>query len=184
MMWRALAPTASIRRAGWHSTTSASQPWRCSIRMSTASWSHITRAVARHSTVGPPISRLSAPAPARGNDDFTLTQNEVAGARTDFLQIFSEDWVAGSNHFATADLTDRTFSAPGNRLNAYWYEGTGGTVPAGGIDTWNSLTYFKPTSFIDHTDPNVTSRSSDYRLPDDISGADFAFGSRWDEDGK
>ena len=104
-----------------------------------------------------------------GNDDFTLTQNEVAGARTDFLQIFAEDWVAGPNHLATATLTDRVFSVPANRLNAYWNEGIGGTVPAGGIDTWNPLTYFKPTSFIDNTDPEVTGRSVDYRGPDSLS---------------
>jgi hypothetical protein len=104
-----------------------------------------------------------------GNDDFTLTQSEVASARADFLQIFSKDWVAGPDHLSTATLTSRTFQGAQERVNAYWLAGTGGTIPAGSIDRWDSLTYFKPTGLLDHTDLQVTRRSTDYRSPDSLS---------------
>jgi hypothetical protein len=148
-----------------------------------------TELVVHYTSAAPPLDtwqslyQLVGAGVGAGNDDFTLSQNEVANARTDFLHILSEDWVAGPKHQSSATLTDRTFNVPSDRLNAYWYDAAGGTIPAGNVDVWDSLTYFKPTNFIDHNDPQVTARSADYRAPDDIAGGDFAAGTRWDEDG-
>ncbi len=113
-----------------------------------------------------------------GNDVFSLAQSEGAGVRTDFLHIFARDWSTANGHLATADLTDRTVNLAAERVNAYWVDTPGTTVPAGSSESWSFLTYFKPTSFLDHTDPAVTSRSADYRGPDVLT-INAGKGARW-----
>ena len=92
---------------------------------------------------------LSAIPPAgTGNDAFLMAKNEVAGARTDFLQILHRDWTIANGYPGTADLTDATTNAGSERINMYWDELTGAPLAAGASHVWNSLTYFKPTSFV------------------------------------
>jgi len=77
------------------------------------------------------------------------------------------------SYLATADLTDRSVQLSHERVNAYWVTLPDATIPAppaaASSETWNFLTYFKPTVFIDHTDPAVTSRRTDYRSPDPLA---------------
>jgi hypothetical protein len=128
-----------------------------------------------------------------GSDDFVLQQIEETGARTDFLFIMDRDWEAGSYHLATADSTQAAVHGTDEYANAWWDEGDGDSILAGSGpysqqagETWNFLTYFKPTNFADNTDPAVTSRRDDYRSrtgcptcgPDPLA---FSAGSGWNE---
>ena len=105
------------------------------------------------------------PPTGTGSDVFLMAQSDVPGARTDFLQILYRGWTAANGYPSDADLTGRTVNLPTQRMNAYWYESTATLLPAGSRHTWDSLTYFKPTSFVDDLDPAVTSRRDDYRTP-------------------
>ena len=114
--------------------------------------------------------------PNPGTDNFFVVQNGGAGARTDFLNIISKDWVIANGYLGTADSTDWFVDPSTERGNPYWEESTGATINAGAGpysqqpgETWNFLTYFKPTNFADNTDTNVTYRSGDYRGPDSLS---------------
>jgi len=112
-----------------------------------------------------------------GTDKFFVVQNGGAGARTDFLQIISKDWTTGNGYLGTADSTNWfTDVGVNERGNPYWEENTGATINAGAGpysqqpgETWNFLTYFKPTNFTDNTDTAVITRSDDYRVPDSLS---------------
>ncbi len=113
--------------------------------------------------------------PNPGTDAFFVVQNGGAGARTDFLHIISKDW-SGAGYLGAADSTDWFVDPSTERGNPYWEENTGATINAGvgpysqqPGETWNFLTYFKPTNFTDNTDTNVTYRSADYRIPDSLS---------------
>ena len=121
-----------------------------------------------------------------GGDDFSLTRNESAGTpgvRTDFLNIQYKDWTVANGHLATANLTDRGPSDAQERINAYWDDTAGATIPAGtgahsvqAGESWDFLAYFKPTTLVDHSDAAVTSRSADYRTP---SGITVSVGAQW-----
>ena len=108
--------------------------------------------------------------PNPAGDDFVLAQRETPGVRTDFLAILSEDWPAADT--LTASTTAAFFS---------WRDNvTVSPVPAGTSQSWNLLVHFKPTSFLDHLDSAVTSRSADYRGPATLT-INGAKGSRWAE---
>ena len=108
--------------------------------------------------------------PNPAGDDFVLAQRETPGVRTDFLAILSEDWPAADT--LTASTTAAFFS---------WRDNvTVSPVPVGTSQSWKLLVHFKPTSFLDHLDPAVTSRSADYRGPATLT-INGAKGSRWAE---
>ena len=115
--------------------------------------------------------------PNPGTDDFLLVQSEVAGARTDFLHIMYKDWCTSppgapcteaNGYLAQADATDSFFNAGNQWRNSFWEDNTGATILAGTSETWNFLTYFKPTSFLNNADAAVTTRRTDYRAPDSL----------------
>jgi len=117
-----------------------------------------------------PFSQTDGTFTNPGSDDFFVIRNEVAGARTDFLHLMYQDWTIGNGYLGTANVTDWFTDAGNERGNPYWEEGAGATiVPGAGSyatqpgETWNLLTYFKPTGLIDNTDGAVTSRSADFR---------------------
>ncbi|MGD8898313.1 MAG: hypothetical protein PVJ73_19955, partial [Acidobacteriota bacterium] len=119
--------------------------------------------------------------PASGLSHFALAQNETLGtppATTDVLDILHEDWDTLTGHFGTADSMGRNFMLSAERVNIWWGEFTGGTLPDGRRDFWDSLTYIKPTTFVDHADAAVTVRSTDYRAPDDPN---TTLGSPWND---
>ena len=102
-----------------------------------------------------------------GTDTFLLHQNDVVGARTDFLDIIYQDWILGNGYLGDADITGWGTNGPGERLNAYWDDLTLTPLPADRRDVWNFLTYFKPVN-LGRTpnpwqDPEVTGRRDDYR---------------------
>ena len=109
--------------------------------------------------------------PAPATDDFVLAQREVAGApgvRTDFLGIQSSAWAAADS--LTASITGSYFS---------WRDTTDDQVLGAGLDEkWNFLIYYKPTNLLDNTDPAVTMRSSDYRIPSAVS---VGPGAQWQD---
>ena len=119
--------------------------------------------------VSPPLDsweiyrELGAGTPIRpsgtGNDVFLMAQNEVAGARTDFLQVLYRAWTVADGYPSDADLTSRSVSGGTERINAYWWDGDPLLLPARSRETWDSLTYFKPTNFASNVDPAVTSRA-------------------------
>jgi hypothetical protein len=98
-------------------------------------------------------------------DHFVMVQNETAGApgvRTDFLKIQYSDWSGATSTWGGESL--------GNEwVEASWMRSAPLTLPADTTETWNFLTHFKPTVFTSHTDPAVTSRSADYRTPDNLA---------------
>ena len=109
--------------------------------------------------------------PGSGQSDFVMGQNESSGspgAYTDVLEILSEDWTTANGHFNNANSTNTGVPAE-ERVNIYWQETDGETngmtLPAGRHDTWDSLTYLKPTTLADQADAAVTGRSTDYRSP-------------------
>ncbi len=121
-----------------------------------------------HETAGAPLNgwtvfRESGGGPgAPGNDAFFLAHIDVGGApaaRTDFLDILHQDWSA-------ADSLSWGTSAPNERLNAFWNDSTSTALATGATQSWNFLTYFKPTHFRDTNDPEVKGRRDDYHGPD------------------
>jgi len=104
-----------------------------------------------------------------------LLQNDAAGAKTDFLQMLYEDWRT-PKYLTDVNDADEVIRVPEERLLAFWSELDGFNIPSGSNEVWNLLTYFKPTNFTNNTDPAVTSRRTDYRVPDLLS---FTFGSGW-----
>jgi hypothetical protein len=114
----------------------------------------------------------SGPPPGQpGGDDFVMEQIDEVGARTDFLKIMYQDWVSGPSYINTADNVWRWDSAIADRYKmVVWTDNAPEfSLPAGADETWNFLTYFKPTNFVDHTDLEVIGRSDDYRTPDNLS---------------
>jgi hypothetical protein len=108
-----------------------------------------------------PYSQTDGTLPNAGTEDFTLEQIDQAAAKTDFLLIRSQDWAA-------ADSV-RTQSDTGNEeLQVFWRDSTSTTIVPGS-ESWDFLTYFKPTDFASNADTAVTSRSTDYRGPDNPS---------------
>lgn len=102
---------------------------------------------------GGPLSGVGPP-----DSTFLLVKSDAAGARTDFLQIMNGDW-AVDNQSVGGDTG-------GGSWQTLWRDNNTGTI----VDTtFNFLTYFKPTTFLDNTDSAVTSRSADYRVPDSLS---------------
>jgi len=97
--------------------------------------------------------------PNPGSEDFVLSQHDVAGVRTDVLAILYADWPLANN--LTVAPTAVYFS---------WRDNPAVTpVPAGSSEDWSFLIYYKPTTFLDNTDPAVTSRSSDFRGPSPLA---------------
>jgi len=129
-----------------------------------------------HHQVAPPLNgwatyseSVGVGMPGPGSDAFLLTANDLAGARTDFLHVVSQDWAA-------ADST-ATYNSPVDELRAaFWSETSGAIILSGASEVWNFLTYFKPTDLINHTDPAAISRRDDYRSPDALS---VLVGSPW-----
>jgi len=107
--------------------------------------------------------------PHVGLDDYLLAQNENTsaspGVKTDVLDILYKDWTVANGYPGQADNNNFTINAAAERLNFWWVELTAGTLPFGRRDTWDSLTYIKPTIFVNGVDTAVASRSADYRLP-------------------
>jgi hypothetical protein len=134
---------------------------------------------------GPPLASWNAysQSGALGNrpasDTFGLFRSDVAGARTDFLMIPHRDWTIATGHSAAATEWARFDSPPEEYGLISWREFTGGTYPAGTRESWDFLTYFKPTNFGDQTDPAVASRRTDYRGPDPLSA--IGPGNGWNE---
>jgi len=107
-----------------------------------------------------PICLTACSGPAA--DDFVLLTNEQPGARTDFLTILEQDWANASQTYADFNLAQEW-------LENTWYRTPNLLIPAGTTETWNFLTYFKPTIFTGNTDPAVTSRNADYQTPDNLA---------------
>ena len=101
--------------------------------------------------------------PGTGAEDFVLHAWNMSGARTDFLTILSADWAQ-----ATSLESFGLSASPDEWYWTGWLEGSG-TPSTPASQSWNLLTYFKPTNFVDHTDAAVTSRVFDYRIPDPLS---------------
>ena len=93
--------------------------------------------------------------------DWLLGVRNSAGARTDFLTILSQDWAQANTVEYLADQTaGLEFS------DQVWQHFGAGSAAS---QTWNLLTYFKPTNLsaqVGPQDPAVISRSTDYRTPD------------------
>ncbi len=116
---------------------------------------------------------------ASANDDFVLAQIEQPGARTDFLGILHQSWAAANDTFF-GDIAAQEWE------EVSWRDTDAGTILAGAGpysvqagETWNLLTYFKPTNFVDRSDPAVTSRANDYRslaMPYNVTA-----GSQWQD---
>ena len=105
----------------------------------------------------------------------------VAGARTDFLTILSQDWGAGGPRSTTTSTPRRVRSTT---------RSTGRTTRAAAIpasQTWNLLSYFKPTNLGSTAspwlDPAVINRSTDYRTPATPT-INAAKGSQWQDAGE
>jgi hypothetical protein len=118
-----------------------------------------------------------------GQSAFLLARNESAGppdVRTDILEVLYRDWTVANGYVASANLTGVSTDAPSELMNLYWNQPAGPVLPQGRKDTWDSLTYIKPTTFADHADTAVTSRRDDYRAPDDLAApAAPTAGSGW-----
>ena len=109
---------------------------------------------------GGPMCLTGCSGPA--GSDFVMIQSEQAGARTDFLMILSQDWPAATESWGSGNVAQEW-------VEASWNRNAADTIPTNSIDSWNFLTYFKPTGFIDHADAAVTTRTADYRGPDDLA---------------
>jgi hypothetical protein len=103
-------------------------------------------------------------------DDFGLWQIEQTGARTDFLMIWYQDWIAP---LTSADSISFLKNGTGEYGEIFWQDNVTDThpggLPAGYSETWNYLFYFKPTTFVDYTHVEVTRRRDDYRGPDTLT---------------
>jgi hypothetical protein len=133
-----------------------------------------------------PFTESDGTFPNPGADDFLLFRSDAPPVRTDFLHIMHRDWRIANGHLQTADLTEDYFDSFYEFDDLYWREGTGATiVPGAGPyatqagETWNFLTYFKPTTFADPGEVAVTSRSSDFRSPSAITG--LGPGAQWQD---
>ena len=107
-----------------------------------------------------------------GQSAFLMAQNESAGppdALSDVLEVLYRDWTVANGYVAAANLTGTNTVPAAERINIYWNQPVGPVLPQGRRDTWDSLTYLKPTTFADHADPAVTSRRDDYRAPDNLA---------------
>jgi hypothetical protein len=114
-----------------------------------------------------------------GTSDFMLTRIDEIGAKTDFLNIIYRDWTTLNGHLADATQANFTTKATTEWVDPHWVHSSAGTmIPAGSSETWDFLTYFKPTSLVDHNDVEVTRRSADYRAPDPLS---VSVGAGWNE---
>ena len=111
-------------------------------------------------TQGGPICLTGCSGPAA--TDFVLLQNEQVGARTDFLKILYQDWPAASESWGSGNVAQEW-------IEASWNRNAADTIPANTTEAWNFLTYFKPTTFTSGADLAVTTRSADYRGPDDLA---------------
>jgi len=142
---------------------------------------HGMGAVVVHATTGGDLDRGnwsfytdSGPPPPTaqpGTDTFSLAQIEVGGAKTDFLNIIHQDYLAATSL--------SLFETPADEWAGWtYYDADGTTYAANSSELWNFLTYFKPTNFADHMDPAVTKRRDDYRGPGDV-GATVGPGTRW-----
>ena len=63
-------------------------------------------------------------------------------------------------------------------MNPGWVETTGQALAADAVESWDLLTYTRPRTLPNRTDPAVTDRSADYRLPDNLS---IGPGSPWND---
>jgi hypothetical protein len=113
---------------------------------------------------------VACPCPPGGpaGSDFLLARREVPGRKTDFLRVLYQDW-----GLANRSEYDETVA------QILWRDNpTTGSIAANANETWNALTYFKPTNLVDQIDPEVMGRSADYRLPDALS---ISIGSPWND---
>ena len=99
--------------------------------------------------------------------DWLLGVRNVVNARTDFLTILSQDWAQATTIEYLATPAGVEFS------DQVWQEQPGGGANALPSESWNLLTYFKPTNLgttaSPWLDPAVTSRSTDYRSPSTLA---------------
>jgi hypothetical protein len=80
-------------------------------------------------------------------NDFILCQIDQTGTvETDFLVIRNQDW-------ADCDDTNRFVDSGYHERQNWWREADGGTITAGTNETWDYLTYFKPTNLGDVASP-------------------------------
>jgi hypothetical protein len=121
--------------------------------------------------------------PQAAFNTFFLLKNEVSGARTDFLSVISKNW-SSPPYYAQADRTDWQPDTTEKWGIAVWEESTGATLPAppaaGSSETFDFLTYFKPTNFASNVDTAVTSRVADYRTPATPT-INLGKGSQWQD---
>ncbi len=116
------------------------------------------------SGVNPPLAW-----PHSGLDDFALFQNEQAGAVTDLLMILSKDWTVANGFAGDVNNVSQAPQLPHERINMFWNDNNSVALAAGVSHNWDTLSYVKPTVFASHTDPAVTTRSGDYRVPDALA---------------
>ena len=100
--------------------------------------------------------------------DWLLGVRNVANARTDFLTILAQDWTQATTiEYLAINTAGVEFS------DQVWQEQPGGGASALPSQTWNLLTYFKPTNLgtgaSPWLDPAVISRSNDYRTPSSLA---------------
>ncbi len=100
--------------------------------------------------------------------DWLLGVRNVVNARTDFLTILSQDWVQATTiEYLAINIAGLEFS------DQVWQEQPGGGANAVPSQSWNLLTYFKPTNLGSTAspwlDPAVISRSTDYRAPSSLA---------------
>ncbi len=111
-----------------------------------------------------------------GQADWVLGVRNAAGVTTDFLTILSQDWAAATS----MEYVSSTVAAQ-EYYNQMWQQTGGGTALP--VETWNLLTYFKPTNFsaaVGPQDAAVISRSTDYRTPATPT-INAAKGSQWQD---
>jgi len=112
-----------------------------------------------------------------GTSDFVMLKSDVLGVRTDFLSVFYRDWT-GPPFLEDADGSEFATSPTDEWAFVNWRHVGATSFPAGASQSWNRLTYFKPTDLEDHLDPDVTGRSADYRNPDALN---VTVGTGWNE---
>ena len=107
--------------------------------------------------------------PGPDPQDFNLFAIDTASVKTDFLSVMYRDWTTAEGHLADADEVDWMLGGGEEWGILVWRESTGAVIPAGSSETWDFLTYFKPTDFTGQGDLAVTGRSTDYRGPSSLS---------------
>ena len=145
-------------------------------RRTTTAWTYDTEyhELVAHYMTTPPLDSWASSSDTddtpdnAGTDTFLLHQNEVVGARTDFLDIIYQDWILGNGYLGDADIAGWGTNGPNERLNAYWDDLTSTPLPANRSDLWNFLTYFKPVNLGRTPNPwedtEVKGRRDDYRV--------------------